>query len=55
MKILNENDIRQAYNNGELTWGDLLEITGLHSSELFDILYDLINSKRSSFDEEKTK
>jgi hypothetical protein len=46
--ILNENDIRQAYDSGKLTWNDLLEITGLHSSVLFEILYDLINPKRSN-------
>jgi hypothetical protein len=44
MSILTKDDIRQAYSNGKLTWGDLLEITGLHSSVLFEILYDLINS-----------
>lgn len=48
--ILNENDIRQAYDSGELTWGNLLEITGLHASELFEILYDLINPKHSNPD-----
>jgi hypothetical protein len=50
MKLFNENDIRHAYNSGELTWGELLEITGLHSSVLFDILYDLINPKHSNPD-----
>jgi hypothetical protein len=55
MKRLTEDEIRDAYRNGELTWGDLLEITGLHSSTLFNILYDLINPKRSNFDKEKTK
>ena len=34
--------IRQKFESGELTWGDLLEITGLHASELYDILHDLI-------------
>jgi hypothetical protein len=50
MKLLNENDIRQAYDSGKLTWLDLLEITGLHASELFEILHDLINPKRSNPD-----
>ena len=50
MALLTENDIREAYSSGRLTWGDLLEITGLHSSTLFDILYDLINPKCSTLD-----
>jgi hypothetical protein len=48
--ILNDNDIKQAYNSGELTWSDLLEITGLHASELFEILCDLINPKHCNPD-----
>lgn len=39
---MSETEIRTKFSNGELTWADLLEITGLHSSLLFDILYDLI-------------
>lgn len=34
--------IRKTYEAGELTWADLLEITGLPPCELFDILSDLI-------------
>lgn len=34
--------IRQKFSDGELTWGDLLEVTGLHASELYEILHDLI-------------
>jgi hypothetical protein len=48
--ILNDNDIKQAYNSGELTWSDLLEITGLHAFELFEILCDLINPKHCNPD-----
>ena len=39
---MSESDIRKLYQSGELTWTDLLEITGLHSSQLYEILYDLI-------------
>lgn len=46
MAIITEQDIREAYSSGQLTWGDLLEITGLHSSALFEMLYDLMNSKQ---------
>lgn len=42
---MTEQSMREAYSSGNLTWGDLLEITGLHSSVLFDILYDLINPR----------
>ena len=41
--VMGEEKIRELYASGELTWGDLLVITGLHASELFDLLYDLIN------------
>ncbi len=47
MNTMTENNIREAYSSGELTWGDLLEITGLHSSTLFEMLYDLINPKQA--------
>jgi len=40
---MNTEQIRQAFSAGTLTWGDLLEITGLHASTLHDILYDLID------------
>lgn len=36
------DDIRSKYASGELTWGDLLVVTGLPAYELFDILYDLL-------------
>ena len=39
---MSESDIRALYECGTLTWGDLLEITGLHASQLYEILYDLI-------------
>lgn len=39
---MSEADIRGFYECGKLTWGDLLEITGLPSSELYEILYDLL-------------
>ena len=39
---MSEADIRKFYQSRELTWEDLLEITGLHSSQLYEILYDLI-------------
>ena len=35
--------IRENYSTGNLTWGDLLEITGLAPHELFSILEDLID------------
>lgn len=40
---MTEETMREKYSTGELTWGDLLEITGLHASELYEILWDLIN------------
>lgn len=40
---MSTDQIRQAFSNGTLTWGDLLEITGLHASVLYEILWDLIN------------
>lgn len=46
MAIITEQDMREAYSSGQLTWADLLEITGLHSSALFEILYDLMNPKQ---------
>ena len=46
MALLTEHDIREAYSSGQLTWSDLLEITGLHSCTLFEMLYDLINPKQ---------
>jgi len=39
---MTENEIRIKFDSGELTWADLLEITGLQASDLFDILYDLL-------------
>lgn len=39
---MSEADIRALFECGSLTWGDLLEITGLHSSQLYEILHDLI-------------
>jgi len=35
--------IRENYSAGNLTWGDLLEITGLAAHDLFSILEDLID------------
>ena len=35
--------IRENYSTGKLTWGDLLEITGLAAHDLFSILEDLID------------
>lgn len=34
--------IREAFESGELTWADLIEITGLTPTQLFEILEDLI-------------
>lgn len=42
---MSEEKIRELYASGKCTWGDLLEITGLHTSELYGILWDLINPK----------
>jgi len=44
---MSESDIRKLYQSGELTWEDLLEITGLHSSQLYEVLYDLIQAHES--------
>lgn len=33
------DQMRDKYESGDLTWADLLEITGLHASELFDVLH----------------
>lgn len=38
---MTENEMRSKFHNGELTWADLLEITGLPASDLYEILYDL--------------
>jgi hypothetical protein len=35
--------IRENYSTGNLTWGELLEITGLAPYDLFPILEDLID------------
>ena len=37
-----EQQMRDKFENGELTWADLLEITGLPAYVLYDILDDLI-------------
>lgn len=42
---MSEEKMRNMFKSGELTWADLLEITGLHASDLYEILYDLINPK----------
>lgn len=39
---MSEKTIRDLFASGKLTWGDLLEVTGLHASELYEILHDLI-------------
>lgn len=39
---MSEATMRDKFSSGELTWADLLEITGLAPSDLFDILHDLI-------------
>lgn len=37
---MNSNQIREKYESGELTWTDLLEITGLYAHVLYSILFD---------------
>ena len=39
---MNEQTMRDKFASGELTWADLLEITGLPAHVLYDILQDLI-------------
>jgi hypothetical protein len=39
---MTEQQMRDKFENGELTWSDLLEITGLPAYILYDILDDLI-------------
>ena len=39
---MNEQQMRDKFENNELTWADLLEITGLPAYILYDILDDLI-------------
>jgi hypothetical protein len=39
---MTEQQMRDKFQNGELTWADLLEITGLPAYILYDILDDLI-------------
>ena len=39
---LNEQTMRDKFESNELTWADLLEITGLPAHVLYDILQDLI-------------
>ena len=39
---MNEQTMRDKFESNELTWADLLEITGLPAHVLYDILQDLI-------------
>jgi hypothetical protein len=39
---MTQQQMRDKFENGELTWADLLEITGLPAHILYDILDDLI-------------
>ena len=39
---MNEQTMRDKFESNELTWADLLEITGLPAYVLYDILADLI-------------
>ena len=39
---MSEQKMRENFESGELTWADLLEITGLPSYVLYEILEDLI-------------
>jgi len=39
---MNEQTMRDKFDSNELTWADLLEITGLPDHVLYDILQDLI-------------
>ena len=39
---MNVQTMRDKFESGELTWADLLEITGLPAHILYDILQDLI-------------
>lgn len=37
---MTQQKIIETYESGELTWGDLLEITGLPAHVLYSILFD---------------
>ena len=39
---MTQQKIRSSFESGELTWGDLLEITGLPAHVLYAILSDLL-------------
>jgi len=39
---MSEQKIRELFESGELTWADLLEITGIQAHVLYSILDDLI-------------
>jgi hypothetical protein len=39
---MNVQTMREKFESNELTWADLLEITGLPAYVLYDILDDLI-------------
>ena len=39
---MSEQKIRELFESGELTWADLLEITGIQAHVLYEILSDLI-------------
>ena len=39
---VNINEIRERYKSDELSWADLLEITGLPAATLYEILEGLI-------------
>jgi len=39
---MNEQMMRDKFSAGEVTWADLLEITGLPAADLYEMLYDLL-------------
>jgi len=39
---MSANEMRERFGAGELTWADLLEITGLPAATLYEILEGLI-------------
>jgi hypothetical protein len=37
---MNTNEMRERYESGELSWADLLVITGLPAATIYKILFD---------------
>jgi hypothetical protein len=41
--FLTDESIRSAFDSGEITWADVIEVTGMTHEQAFNLLHDLIN------------